>query len=76
MKVALINTIAALTLVIAPYATAAEKDKSPNLEPLVTVEMAKENSFFSPKSAKEIKQIMLIEEELEESLVWDIQASN
>ncbi len=74
-RLALINAIAAVTLAFAPYATAGEKDKTPSLEPLVTMELSKEDSFFSPKSAEEIQQIAVIDEELEESLVWDKQGS-
>lgn len=71
----LIHAAAALIFIIAPYATAEQNDQTIPLEPIVRIEASDEDSFFSPKSADEIQNLAVIDEELEESLVWDKQGS-
>ncbi len=74
-RTTLTNILAALTFMIAPYATAAESESSVQLQPLVQVEESSEGSFFSPKSAAEIQELAVIDEDLEESLVWEKQGT-
>lgn len=74
-RLTLINAAAALTLFIAPYATAAETDFTPSLQPLVTEQLSEQGSFFAPKSAEQIQDLAVIDEDLEESLVWEKQGS-
>ncbi len=71
----LINAAAALTFIIAPYAAASEHEQAIPLQPLPSYEVSHEASFFSPKSADTIQNLTIIEEELEESLVWEKQGS-
>lgn len=75
IRKSLIHIVAALTFLIAPYATAEQREQAIPLEPLISIEPSHEDSFFSPKSADEIQNLAVIDEELEESLVWEKQGS-
>ncbi len=74
-RMSLIHATAALSLFFAPHAFAAEKEQAIPLQPLPSYEETREDSFFSPKSADEIQNLAVIDEELEESLVWEKQGS-